>query len=128
MSLEDYRRTVDVNQVGVFLGMRACIPGMKAAGRGAIINNASIGGLFGQTGFGAYNASKHAVIGMTRAAALELAEHNIRVNVVCPGGIDTPMSTSTPGSEMLDLSANSAHYPLGRQGTTKEVGALFCFL
>jgi 3alpha(or 20beta)-hydroxysteroid dehydrogenase len=129
MSLTDYRRIIEVNQFGVFLGMRACIPAMKRAGKGAIVNNSSVGGLFANAAFGAYNASKHAVIGMTRTAAIELAEHNIRVNAVCPGGIDTPMSSSTPGSEMIDIEGHQAHhYPLGRMGRTDEVGALFCFL
>ncbi|MDE0061446.1 MAG: SDR family NAD(P)-dependent oxidoreductase [Gammaproteobacteria bacterium] len=128
MSLIDYRKIVEVNQTGVFLGMRECIPHLKRAGGGAIINNASIGGVVGQTGFGAYNASKHAVVGMTKAAALELAVHNIRVNAVLPGGIDTPMGAATPGSEKLDLDANTASYPMGRLGSVEEVAGLFAFL
>ena len=129
ISVEEYRRVSDINQFGVFLGMRACIPAMKKAGKGSIINNSSVGGLFGNAAFGAYNASKHAVIGMTRTAAVELGEYNIRVNAVCPGGIDTPMSRSTPGSEKIDIDAHqTTHYPLGRMGTTDEIGALFCFL
>ena len=128
MSLKDYRRIIEVNQTGVFLGMRECIPHLKRVGGGAIINNASIGGVVGQTGFGAYNASKHAVVGMTKAAALELAFHNIRVNAVLPGGIDTPMGAATPGSEKLDLDANTASYPMGRLGSAEEVAGLFAFL
>ena len=128
MSLKDYRRIIEVNQTGVFLGMRECIPHLKRVGGGAIINNASIGGVVGQTGFGAYNASKHAVVGMTKAAALELAFHNIRVNAVLPGGIDTPMGAATPGSEKLDLDANTASYPMGRLGRVEEVAGLFAFL
>jgi 3alpha(or 20beta)-hydroxysteroid dehydrogenase len=129
MSLDDYRRVVEVNQFGVFLGMRACIPAMKRTGKGSIVNNSSVGGLFGNAAFGAYNASKHAVIGMTRTAAVELARYNIRANAVCPGGIDTPMGASTPGGEMIDVDAHVTHqYPLGRMGTTDEVGSLFCFL
>jgi 3alpha(or 20beta)-hydroxysteroid dehydrogenase len=83
-SLADYERVVRVNQVGPFLGMRAVAPVMKRAGRGAIVNVSSIDGMSAKNGLVAYAASKWAVRGMTRVAAIELGRHGIRVNAVCP--------------------------------------------
>jgi len=90
-SLEDYRRTIDINQVGVFLGMKAAAPRMVAQGSGSIINISSVAGLDGTPGFLAYGASKWAVRGMTRGVAKELAPFGVRVNSIHPGIIDTPM-------------------------------------
>ena len=88
-SLEDYRRILDINQVSVFLGMKAVTPSMKKTENGSIINISSINGLVG--GAIGYTDSKFAVRGMTKAAALELANYGIRVNSVHPGIIATPM-------------------------------------
>ena len=89
MSLQDYRAVINVNQVGCFLGMQAAIGPLSAAGGGSIINVSSVAGLKGVAGVIGYVASKWAIRGMTKAAALELGVHGIRVNSVHPGTIDT---------------------------------------
>ncbi len=89
--LEEYMQVIQVNQVGVFLGMKTVVPAMKQAGGGSIVNISSIDGLIGMTGGTAYCASKFAVRGMTKVAALELGKDGIRVNSIHPGGILTPM-------------------------------------
>src|SRR3990167_1200040 len=91
--LEEYMQVIQVNQIGVFLGMKTVAPAMKQAGGGSIVNISSIDGLIGMTGGTAYCASKFAVRGMTKVAALELGKDGIRVNSIHPGGILTPMIT-----------------------------------
>ncbi|MEU7295527.1 glucose 1-dehydrogenase [Streptomyces exfoliatus] len=126
--LEEFQAIVSVNQTGCFLGIKAVAPEIAAAGGGTIVNTASYTGLTGMAGVGAYAASKHAVLGLTRVAALELAAKGIRVNAVCPGAIDTPMSNP----EGVDPAAAGALYrtlvPLGRIGRPEEVAALALFL
>ncbi|MEX0170409.1 SDR family NAD(P)-dependent oxidoreductase [Streptomyces sp. LMG1-1-1.1] len=126
--LEEFQAIVSVNQTGCFLGIRTVAPEIAAAGGGTIVNTASYTGLTGMAGVGAYAASKHAVLGLTRVAALELAAKGIRVNAVCPGAIDTPMSNP----EGVDPSATAELYrklvPLGRIGRPDEVAALALFL
>ena len=90
-SEEDYRRVIDVNQVGVFLGMKAVVPHMVERQSGSIINVSSVAGLMGTPGMIAYGASKWAVRGMTKAVALEVASFGVRVNSIHPGIIETPM-------------------------------------
>jgi len=90
----DFRRVMDINVVGVFLGMKAVVPSMRVAGIGAIINISSTSGLRGVQGALAYTASKFAVRGMTKAAAVELAPCSIRVNSIHPGPTRTPMTSS----------------------------------
>jgi 3alpha(or 20beta)-hydroxysteroid dehydrogenase len=127
-SLDEFWRVIRINQVGVFLGMRAAVPTMIAAGGGTIVNTASTSGLVGIAGTGAYTASKHAVIAMTRVAALELGSHRIRVNVVAPGGVDTPMNAAVASD--MDLTAEDPHakMPLGRIGNPTEIARLVLFL
>jgi 3alpha(or 20beta)-hydroxysteroid dehydrogenase len=96
-SLESYRRMVDVNQVGVFLGMRSVIAPMKETGGGTIVNVSSVNGLVGLSHSIAYAAAKFAVTGMTRSAALELQPLNIRVNSVHPGLVRTPLTMGSAG-------------------------------
>src|SRR5439155_5240975 len=103
-ALEDYMDTINVNQVGVFLGMRSAIPAMKRAGGGSIVNVSSVEGLRGMPRLVAYVASKFAVRGMTKSAAVELGRHQIRVNSVHPGVIDSPMLRAQ-GLEGADLDA-----------------------
>ncbi|MGW7432091.1 SDR family NAD(P)-dependent oxidoreductase [Streptomyces sp. NPDC054861] len=126
--LEEFQAIVSVNQVGCFLGIRAVAPEIAAAGGGTIVNTASYTGLTGMAGVGAYAATKHAVLGLTRVAALELAASGVRVNAVCPGAIDTPMSHP----EGVDPAATAELYrklvPLGRIGRPEEVAALALFL
>ena len=90
-TLEAYRRTIDINQVGVFLGMKAVAGHMVGRRTGSIINISSVAGMAGTPGFLAYGASKWAVRGMTKGVAKELAPHGVRVNSIHPGIIDTPM-------------------------------------
>ncbi|MFC8505689.1 SDR family NAD(P)-dependent oxidoreductase [Streptomyces sp. NPDC057411] len=126
--LEEFQAIVRVNQVGCFLGIKAVAPEIEAAGGGTIVNTASYTGVTGMAGVGAYAASKHAVLGLTRVASLELAAKGIRVNAVCPGAIDTPMSNP----EGVDPAATAELYrklvPLGRIGRPEEVAALALFL
>jgi len=128
-SLEDYMQVIRVNQVGVFLGMRAAIQPMIAAGGGSIINVSSIEGLFGGPFLVAYAASKFAVRGMTKVAAVELGRFGIRVNSIHPGGIETPMVTGLPGidPDMLTKTMGRA-VPLQRMGQAEEVARLSLFL
>lgn len=131
MSTEDYLKVVSVNQVGTFLGMRSVAPAMRAGGGGSIINTASsMAGLHGRPDSVAYTATKWAIRGMTRSAALDLATFGIRVNVVHPGLIDTPM---TPGGVPLTGSDDPLRplidtIPAGRLGTPDEVARLVVFL
>ncbi len=126
-SLADYRRVIDVNQVGCFLGMRAAAPAMRAAGGGSIINTSSIAGLQGVPGVISYVASKYAIRGMTKAAALELGHSGIRVNSVHPGTIDTPMIN---GGEFADVDQDGlyASLPIPRIGQPIDISHLMVYL
>lgn len=126
-ALEDYLEVVRVNQVGVFLGMRAAIPAMRRAGGGVIVNVSSVEGLFGMAGLVAYAASKFAVRGMTKVAALELGADGIRVNSIHPGGIDTPMIRAQ-GLEGADLDRVFGGLPVPRAGRPEDVASLVAFL
>jgi 3alpha(or 20beta)-hydroxysteroid dehydrogenase len=108
-----------------FLGMRAVVPAMKAAGRGSIVNISSVAGVKGQSHGLAYNSTKFAVRGMTRAAALELADHGIRVNAVLPGIIDTPSSLRIRPEFRT---ASAASTPLKRWGRASEAAHMVLFL
>jgi 3alpha(or 20beta)-hydroxysteroid dehydrogenase len=131
-SLDDYMKIVNVNQVGVFLGMRAAIPSLVAAGGGTIVNTSSTNGLQGVAGMIGYTATKFAVRGMTKAAALELGHSGIRVNSIHPGGIDTPMvrPDNVEGLVSDDTSSGDiyAALPAGRVGQPEEVAKLALFL
>jgi NAD(P)-dependent dehydrogenase (short-subunit alcohol dehydrogenase family) len=125
-----HRNMIDVNLHGVFYGIKAGIQAMLAnAGpaRGAIINTASVAGLIGTPGLGSYAATKHAVVGLTRTAALEMGPMGIRVNAVCPGVIRTPMLGGFEASEELLAQIGKAH-ALQRIGEPIEVARLVCFL
>jgi 3alpha(or 20beta)-hydroxysteroid dehydrogenase len=124
-SPEDYRRVVEINQTGVFLGMRAVAPAMRDRGSGSIVNISSAAGLRGDARIHAYVASKWAVRGMTKAAALELAPFGIRVNSVHPGLIQTPMSATEFEPGKPDPGRN---VPFGRVGQPEEVAELVAFL
>jgi 3alpha(or 20beta)-hydroxysteroid dehydrogenase len=124
-TVKEFRRSVDVLQVGVFLGMQAVIPSMKASGGGSIVNISSTGGLVGFPDIIGYVAAKWAVRGMTKAAALELAPFGIRVNSIHPGEIDTPMIAGLGGSDVVPA---FDRIPLGRYGRPEEVAALATFL
>jgi 3alpha(or 20beta)-hydroxysteroid dehydrogenase len=128
--LDEYLAVVMVNQVGVFLGMRAAVPAMRERG-GAIINVSSVDGLKGMAGTTAYGASKWAVRGMTRTAAIELGPLGIRVNSVHPGGMDTPMSTTPSHVRGLTFKSRDeivASWPLGRLSRLEEIAQVVMFL
>jgi 3alpha(or 20beta)-hydroxysteroid dehydrogenase len=129
MPLADFRRVLDVNAVGCWLGMKSAVEPMKAAGGGSIVNISSVEGLTGAAHFTAYSASKFAIRGMTKAAAQELGEFGIRVNSVHPGGIVTKMIFDTAGT--LDAERGERYInamPLGRFGKSAEVSGLVAFL
>jgi len=122
--LEDFRRVLDVNLTGVFLGIRCCIPAMRAAGGGSIVNISSVAGLEGFAGHAAYGSSKWAVRGLTKIAALELGQYGIRVNSIHPGAIDTEMIRpyARPGAD------RGAAYPIARIGVPADVAQLALYL
>ena len=91
LSLESYQFTIGVDQIGPFLGMKTAIPALRRAGGGSIVNVGSVAGLYGIPGMIAYCAAKWALRGMTKAVAYEVGRHNIRVNALHPGAVDTPM-------------------------------------
>ena len=126
-SLEDYRRVLDVNLVGEFIGIKAVAPGMIARGKGAIVNISSVDGMKGANGLGAYASSKWGVRGLTRVAAMELGHLGIRVNSVHPGGVDTAM-TNFGGVARETVSERFQHIPLQRVGAPEEVARATLFL
>jgi 3alpha(or 20beta)-hydroxysteroid dehydrogenase len=127
LALQDFRDVVDVNQVGCFLGMQAVVPLMRAAGGGSIVNISSVAGLKGVAGAIGYAASKWAIRGMTKTAALELGAYGIRVNSVHPGTIDTAM-VNGPEFAGIDRSSYFAGLPVPRIGEAREVAELVTFL
>jgi NAD(P)-dependent dehydrogenase (short-subunit alcohol dehydrogenase family) len=124
-SEEAFDRMIAVNLKGVWLCMRHELPQMQAQGGGAIVNTASIAGLVGLPNSSAYVAAKHGVVGLTKTAALEYAEANIRVNAVCPGYIRTPM---TEPSMRLRGEAILAQTPLRRMGNPEEIAEMVVWL
>lgn len=120
-SPENWQRTLAVNLTGVWSCMRHEIPRMLERGGGSIVNCSSIAGLVGFASSPAYVASKHAVVGLTRTAALDLATDGIRVNAVCPGVVDTEMITRFTHGEQEAESALVAMEPMGRMGRPEEI-------
>jgi NAD(P)-dependent dehydrogenase (short-subunit alcohol dehydrogenase family) len=130
-SEEEWDRVIDVNLRACFLGIKYVVPHMRARGGGSIINTASVHGFATGAAMGAYGASKHGVIGLTKGAALDLAKYNIRVNAICPGAIDTPLMRSNlkaAGDEEEELRKISASEPIGRVGTPDEIARAALFL
>jgi 3alpha(or 20beta)-hydroxysteroid dehydrogenase len=135
MPLADFRRILEVNAVGCWLGMKAVIEPMTAAGGGSIVNISSIEGLTGAAGLSAYSASKFAVRGMTKAAAQELGRFGIRVNSVHPGGVLTRMTVelastalvAAPG-HVVDGEAFLKSLPISRMAEPIEISRLVAFL
>ena len=123
--LESWERVIAINQTGVFLGMKHAIPAMRRAGGGTIVNIASVLGVRGASDYIAYQASKAAVLAMTRCAAITHAPDHIRVNAVCPGTIQTPMHDALPAdANDEDLERT----PMQRVGEAEEVSAAVVFL
>jgi len=123
-TLDAYRRVIDINQVGVFLGMRAAGAVMAEQGRGSIVNISSVDGMVGMAGMVAYVASKWAVRGMTKTAAAELGPSGVRVNSVHPGGVDTPMIQGLG----LPEDSMAMGVPLGRVAQPGDIAPLVVFL
>lgn len=123
---ENWDHTINTNLKGVWLSMKYQIPQMLKQGGGAIVNNSSIAGLIGFTNISIYAASKHGVIGLTKSLALEHAKENIRINAVCPGGIETDMLTHGFGEEgKIQLKAS---HPIGRLGKSEEIASAVVWL
>ncbi|AHH96786.1 glucose 1-dehydrogenase [Kutzneria viridogrisea] len=127
-TLADYERLVRINQIGTFLGMRTVVPGMKRAGGGSIVNVSSVEGLAAMPYLLAYSATKFAIRGMTKVAAVELGAHRIRVNSVHPGAIDTDMVRSALGGREVDMTPVVKRVALGRAGRPEEIAELVVFL
>jgi cyclopentanol dehydrogenase len=121
----EWEEAVAVNQTGVFLGMRAATPSLRRAGDGSIVNIASVFGVNAVRGYFSYQASKGAVVQMTRAAAVDLAPDGIRVNCVLPGLIFTEMTKTEPEDAVAE---NVEMTPLGRGGQAEEVASGVLFL
>ena len=121
LALEAFQEAVNTNLNGTFVCMKHELRAMVPAGRGAIVNLSSGAGWIGTPGLGAYCATKHAVLGLTKTAALEMARTGIRVNALCPGSIDTPMlRASMMGDEAVTAMIRSS-MPIGRLGEANEV-------
>ena len=126
----EFQRVTAVNQFGVYLGMRAVLPTMLEAGSGSIVNISSLDGVAGMPYEAIYSATKHAVIGLTRSVAMEVAARGIRVNAVCPGLMPTPMVAEADLSALgdVDLSGVIDQIPMKRPAEVAEVARVVAFL
>src|SRR3954471_19336005 len=125
---DEWNRIIDVDLRGVFVCMKHEIPLILKQGGGAIVNTSSGAGVIGIKGSPAYTAAKHGVIGLTRAAALDYAAQNIRINAVCPGYIDTPMMGRYTGDTPQGRAKVIAEEPVGRMGQPEEIAAAVLWL
>ena len=125
---ENWERTLSINLTGTWLCMKHELPHMLKQGKGAIVNCASVAGLIGFTGLPAYVASKHAVVGLTKTAALENAKLGIRINAVCPGVIRTPMIDRITGKDKVAEQQFVSMEPAGRFGEPSEVAEAVVWL
>jgi 3alpha(or 20beta)-hydroxysteroid dehydrogenase len=127
-SVADYRKVIEVNQIGAYTGIHVVAPAIIEAGGGSIVNVSSVNGFVGAWGIAAYASSKFALRGLTRVASIELARKGVRVNSIHPGPIDTPMLREglPPGSDPVE--AMSRVIPAGRVGTVEEVASMVVFL
>ena len=128
-----FDRVIAVNVKGVFLGMKYVLPVMQKLGSGSIVNTASTAGLFGSPGMIAYVGSKHAVMGMTKVASIDVARSGIRINAVCPGPVETRMMRSiesmrNPADPTAAHDAAAANTPDGRYANPEEIANAVVFL
>ncbi|WP_134324892.1 SDR family NAD(P)-dependent oxidoreductase [Cumulibacter soli] len=126
LPLQAWRDVLDVNLDGVFLCLRQELKQMIPRARGSIVNTASVAGLIGLAGASPYTASKHAVIGLTKASALEYAESGVRINALCPGYVRTPMTQGTATDEVH--ASRMARTPMSRYGVPEEVAEMVVWL
>jgi NAD(P)-dependent dehydrogenase (short-subunit alcohol dehydrogenase family) len=127
-SVEDFDKLMAINVRGLFLSMKYEIQQMLTQGSGVIVNNSSVGGLFGILGLSPYTASKHAVMGLTRAAALDYAKQGIRINAVNPGSIATEGIDRFANEMGITTDDVAAMSPMGRLGQSEEIAATVVFL
>jgi NAD(P)-dependent dehydrogenase (short-subunit alcohol dehydrogenase family) len=128
ISAEEWRRIVEVNVTATFLCMRNQIPLLLKRGGGAIVNTSSGAGIMGIRGAAAYSAAKHAVIGLTRTAALDYASTGVRINAVCPGIVHTSMAVEVSGGTAAGLARMVAEEPAGRLGRPEEIASAVLWL
>ena len=126
--LAEYERVMQINSLGVWLCMRHQLAAIYARGPGAIVNIASRAGTHGTPFHAAYSASKHAVVGMTRSAALEAARRGVRVNAVCPGPVATPMLVGEASPHRDRVDAISERVPIGRVAQASEIADVAVYL
>lgn len=126
-SVEEWDRVIDVNLNGVFYSMKVETPALRASGGTAIINTASVASSIARPGMPSYIASKHGVAGLTKAAALDLIRHGIRVNAVCPGIVNTPMLAAAYAGPEIG-SVTEEHVPIGRIANPEEIARSVLFI
>ncbi|MEH2276074.1 MAG: SDR family oxidoreductase [Nostoc sp.] len=124
----DFLDTLQTNAVGEFLSLKYEIPQMLKQGAGCIVNMASVSGYKGYTEIGPYSVSKHAVLGLTKVAALEYAKDNIRITSISPGGVDTPMLRRAREQRRQTFEQGSRAIPIGRTNTVEEMARAVMFL
>ncbi|WP_309732431.1 SDR family oxidoreductase [Chamaesiphon sp. OTE_75_metabat_556] len=127
-SIEDFDKVMSINVRGLFLCMKYEIQQMLSQGSGAIVNTSSVGGLFGFPSFAPYVASKHAVMGLTRSAALDYAKQGIRINAVNPGPIETEMNDRILEKMGATVDIFDSIVPMGRMGQAEEIAQAVVFL
>lgn len=125
VAIEDWQAMLDINLSGVFYGLRSQIPALLRSGGGAIVNIASVMGQVAAAHLSAYVASKHGVVGLTRAAALDYAGQRLRINAIGPGYVDTPMLMQ---KDVVTRERLAAAHPLGRMGRPEEIAELAVWL
>lgn len=125
---DDFRRIIDINVMGVWLCMQQQIPRILESGGRAIVNTGSVASIIGMANIPLYIASKHAVLGLTRAVALEYAQQNIRINAVCPGAVKTDLYDRFTGKDKSMEQAIEGMHPMGRSGTPDEIASAVYWL